>query len=444
MITNFSNSLRFLLDLDFSSNSSSILIASSNIIFSLYTFRPFLKSHPGEPTGLLLGDAWALIPDEIPQLEEEEDITGLKQAFAMLNSVGVTSLVEAQAFTDNYAKLYNTLAETEQLNLRIDVALWFNPDEDDEEQISSIISRFSNDPSSRVNVSQVKFYADGGVENATGLIYEPYFEDGEVSDNFGDPYFEEDRLSKLITEFEKAGFQIHVHTIGDKANNMVLNAFEAARKTNDMGDRRHTMTHLYLIESEDIPRFKELDIIANVQGYWGFTDNTEGWFDELIEPNLGSERANQIFPFRSLNEAGTRIIASSDWPVTTHEPLLAIEVAIRRQDPLDDSPDARSLNPEQGLDLETMLAAYTINGAYFMQQEDVTGSIEVGKYADLIVLDQNLFEIPVHEISDTKVLLTLLEGEVVYNSDSHEASLETTLAKANYLAGANSSRICLH
>ena len=128
-------------------------------------------------------------------------------------------------------------------------------------------------------------------------------------------------------------------------------------------------------------------------------------------------RANKIYPFRSLHESGARLVASSDWPVTTHEPLLAIEVAIRRQDPTDDSPDARSLNPEQGLDLETMLAAYTINGAYFMQQEDVTGSIEVGKYADLVVLDQNLFEIPVQEISDTKVLLTLLEGEEVYRNE---------------------------
>ena len=405
------------------------------------------RDENGEPTGLLIGDAWILVKEELWMLEDDENIEGARQVFSILNSAGVTSLVEAQSFDENHDNLYVDLFEAGVINLRVDAALWVIPNEDDDEaQVADLIRRSKKSTNPRLDFSQVKFLVDGYMGNGTALLSEPYYEDGEVTDNFGDAYFEQDRLNSLVTELEKAGFQIHVHVDGDKAANMALDAFEVAREANDMGNRRHTLTHLTLVQPDNIPRLKELDLIANIQSYWGFPDQTEGWLDELIEPMIGSERANKIYPFRSLHESGVRLVASSDWPVTTHEPLLAIEVAIRRQSPFDDSPDARSLNPEEGLDLETMLAAYTINGAYFMQQEDVTGSIEVGKYADLVVLDQNLFEIPVHEISDTKVLLTLLEGEVVYNSDSHQASLETTLAEANYLASANSSRIrfCTH
>ena len=403
------------------------------------------RDENGEPTGLLIGDAWLLIPEELWMLEDDENIEGAKQVFGMLNSAGVTSLVEAASFDENnYDNLYIDLFEAEVINLRVDVAMWVNPNEDDEEQVADLIRRSTRSTNPRLDFSQVKILADGYMGNNAGLLFEPYYEDGELTDNFGDEYFEQDRLNNLVTELEKAGFQIHVHVDGDKASNMALEAFEAAREVNDMGNRRHTMTHLTLVQPDDIPRLKELDIIANIQGFWGFPDVEENWIDELIAPKIGIERVNKMYPFRSIKESGAMIVASSDWPVSTHEPLPAIEVAIRRQSPFDDSPDARPLNPEEGLDLETMLAAYTINGAYFMQQEDVTGSIEVGKYADLIVLDQNLFEIPVHEISDTKVLLTLLEGEVVYNSDFHEASLETILAKANYLASANVPRICLH
>ena len=376
------------------------------------------RDENGEPTGLLIGDAWILVQEEIYLLEDDENIEGARRVFNILNSAGVTSMVEAMSFDENHDDLYIDLFEAGVINLRIDLALWVIPSEDDEKQVADIIRRSTKNTNPRLDFSQVKFLADGYMGNGAALLFEPYYEDGELTDNFGDAYFEQERLNNLVTEFEKAGFQIHVHVDGDKAANMTLNAFEAAQEANDMGDRRHTMTHLTLVHPDDVSRLKELDIIANIQGFWGFPDQTEGWLDELIEPMIGSERANKIYPFRSLHESGVKLVASSDWPVTTHEPLLAIEVAIRRQDPFDDSPDARTLNPEEGLDLETMLAAYTINGAYFMQQEDVTGSIEVGKYADLVVLDQNLFEIPVHEISDTQVLLTLLEGEEAYRNES--------------------------
>ena len=238
---------------------------------------------------LLIGDAWFLVQEEIYLLEDDENIEGARQVFSILNSAGVTSLVEAQSFDENHDDLYVDLFEAGVINLRIDVALWVIPNEDDEEQVADIIRRSTKSTNPRLDFSQVKFLADGYMGNESALLFEPYYKDGELTDNFGDAYFEQDRLNNLVTEFEKAGFQIHVHVDGDKAANMALNAFEAAREANDMGDRRHTITHLTLVRPDDVPRLKELDIIANIQGFWGFPDQTEGWLDELIEPIIGSE-----------------------------------------------------------------------------------------------------------------------------------------------------------
>ena len=404
------------------------------------------RDENGEPTGLLHHTAMNLVSDVAIQAIEVERAAMLeaaREAFAMLSSVGITSMVEAQALDESYDEFYRELDAEGELNLRMDLALWFRSHENNEEMIEELISRFSNDPNSRVNTNQVKLLVDATIENTTGALLEPYYnEDGELTNDKGLLTFKPKRLADLVTRLEQAGFQIHTHINGDRAARVTLNAFEAAKSANQLEDTRHTMAHLYLVHPDDIPRFKELNVLPNFQTYWGHPE--EGWFDDLVVPVLGEERSQQVFPFRALHESGATLVVGSDWPVTTHEPLLAIEVALRRQSPFDDSPDAPSVNPEQNLDLETILAAYTINGAYLMQQEGVTGSIEIGKYADLIVLDQNLFEIPAHAISDTKVLLILLEGEVVYNSDSHEANLETSLAKANYLFSANTSRICLH
>ncbi len=377
------------------------------------------RDEDGGPTGLLHHTAMNLVPDvaiQAIQVERAAMLEAAQEAFAMLSNAGITSMVEAQALAEDYDEFYRELDTEGELNLRMDLALWFRSHEDDDAMVEELIDRFSNDPDSRVNTNQIKLLVDATIENTTGAVLEPYYdENGELTDNKGLLTFEAERLADLVTRLEEAGFQIHMHINGDRAARVGLDAFEAAKNANELEDTRHTMAHLYLVHPDDIPRFKELNVLPNFQTYWGHPE--EGWFDDLVVPVLGEERSQEAFPFRALHESGATLVAGSDWPVTTHEPLLAIEVALRRQSPFDDSPNAPSVNPEQNLDLEAILAAYTINGAYFMQQEDATGSIEVGKYADLVVLDQNLFEIPVHEISDVQVLLTLLEGEEVYRNE---------------------------
>jgi len=188
-----------------------------------------------------------------------------------------------------------------------------------------------------------------------------------------------------------------------------LDAVEFALQQNGTSDNRHHISHLQLIDVEDIPRFAELDVTANFQAVWAFPD---AYITELNLPVLGEERVQGMYPIASVKREGGRIAGGSDWDVSSPNPLMAIEVGVRRQDPDQDSGPV--LNENERVSLSAMIDAYTINGAWLMHQEDRVGSIEVGKRADIVVLDRDLFSIPSTEISETQVVMTLLDGEIIY------------------------------
>ena len=191
------------------------------------------------------------------------------------------------------------------------------------------------------------------------------------------------------------------------------------QEKNGASDNRHHIVHLQLIHPDDIPRFAELDVTANFQALWAFPDH---WVRELNLPEIGAERVERMYPIGSVVRSGGRIAGGSDWTVSTMNPLEAIEVALRRQDPdVTPSDDLPVLNADERVDLATMIEAYTANIAYLMKQEETVGSIEVGKRADLVVLDRNLFEIPVDEINEARVELTLFDGEVVYQDEERSS-----------------------
>ena len=216
-------------------------------------------------------------------------------------------------------------------------------------------------------------------------------------------------MNEYVSRIDKMGMQVHIHAIGDAAVRMALDAFEAAREANGVSDNRHHMTHLQLISEQDLPRFGELNVGASFQTLWAYPDAAAL---ELDIPMIGEERTWQMYPLASLHNAGGRINGASDYYVTSMNPLLAIEVGITRQDPY--SNDGPILNEDERVDLATMIDAYTINGAYTMKLDDKQGSIEVGKRADLVVLNQNLFELDPYEISDAQVTMTLFDGRTVY------------------------------
>jgi len=259
----------------------------------------------------------------------------------------------------------------------------------------------------------VKVYIDGVIETGTALLVDPYTD--EDFDRSRPAFYSQDELNEHFERIDAAGLQIHVHAIGDQAVRMALDAFEAARKANGRTDNRHHIVHLQLIHPDDVDRFAELDVTATFQALWAWPDH---WIMELNLPVVGPERVERMYPIASVQRSGGRIAGGSDWSVSSLDPLQAIEVAIRRQDPdASSAADLPVLNADERVDLSAMIEAYTINGAYLMRQEQIVGSIEVGKRADLTVLDRNLFEIAAEEINEAVVELTLLDGEVVYQAD---------------------------
>lgn len=244
------------------------------------------------------------------------------------------------------------------------------------------------------------------MENYTAVMLEPYLtEDGTR----GIPMLEPEFLKEAVSLLDAEGFQVHFHAIGDGAIRQSLDAVEEARNRNGKLGHRHHISHLQIIDPEDIPRFAALDVVANFQPVWAYADD---YVVDLTIPFIGEERANWMYPIKAVIDSGGTVAFGSDWSVSTANPMPQIETAITRVDA--ETHDTVVMNPEQRITLEQAIQAFTINAAFVNKQEDRTGSIETGKLADLIVLDRNLFEIEPAEISDTKVVLTLFGGKPVY------------------------------
>jgi predicted amidohydrolase YtcJ len=210
-----------------------------------------------------------------------------------------------------------------------------------------------------------------------------------------------------VTELDALGFQVHMHAIGDRAVRNALDAVAAARNSNGPSDNRHHIAHVQVIQPEDVPRFSQLDVIANCQTFWA---QTEPQMDELTIPLIGRDRAQLQYPFEALRAAGVRLAMGSDWAVTTADPLQQMEVAIRRIDP-EHRGNAPFL-PEQALSLDDALTAFTAGSAYTNHDPDA-GRIEVGARADLAVLDEDLARLS-GKLSDASVVCTVAAGEIVY------------------------------
>ena len=261
--------------------------------------------------------------------------------------------------------------------------------------------------SGNVVAGTVKIMQDGVMENYTAAMSEPYYVDGSPT---GIPMVEPTFLKEVVTALDAEGFQVHFHAIGDAAITHCLDAVAAAIGVNGNSHRRHHISHLQAIHPNDLSRFRELDVIANFQPLWAYEDS---YITDLTIPFIGDERANWLYTIRSVINAGGMIAFGSDWSVSTANPFPQIETAITRADAESES-DSDAFMPHETIDLATALAAFTTNSAYVNGIDEVSGSIQVGKLADLVVLDRNLFSIPATQISETMVLLTLFGGQPVH------------------------------
>lgn len=358
----------------------------------------------GEPTGTLRESATRLVSDKIPPCSHEEYVAGLRRGLALANRLGITSVQEASV-RNTHLKAYVDLATAGELTVKAVAALKLEPDKAFSPQVAQFMDWRTKYTSRRFRPTAVKIFLDGVIESRTAATLQPYL----GGDDRGWLNIEPAELKPLAAELDRSGFQIHIHAIGDRAIQGSIDALEFARDRNGIRDSRHHLAHIQLIDPADIPRFRRLGIVANFQPLWASADD---YIVKMTEPILGSERSRWLYPIRSVADTGAVIVGGSDWSVSSMNPLEAIQVAVTRQRLEDDT--SESWIPEEIVSLGTMLAAYTINGAYVNFQEKDTGSIEVGKAADLVVLDRNLFDIPKRQIGHARVLLTLVDGSEVF------------------------------
>jgi predicted amidohydrolase YtcJ len=360
------------------------------------------RDKKGAPSGVLRESAMDLVARHLPKLTPEDYVEGLKRGLAMANRFGITSFVEADAH-DDVLQAYATLAQSGGLTARVRISLAVDPARDESQVADLVAKRDAHAPLLRAD--SAKIFADGVIEARTAALLEPYV----GLRHRGKLNYEPERLDRIVAALDHERFQVHIHAIGDWAIRASLDAFEYARKQNGVRDSRHQIAHLELIDPSDIPRFEALGVVADFQPLWAFADT---YITDLTEPALGPERSRWLYPIKSVADTGAVVAAGSDWSVSSMNPLDGIQVAITRRDLTAGAGPAWI--PEEVVDLDTILAAYTRAGAYVQHEETLTGTIEVGKRADVIVLDRNLFDIPPQEIHDAKVLLTLFDGKPVY------------------------------
>ncbi|RJE72400.1 amidohydrolase [Pseudoalteromonas sp. MSK9-3] len=359
----------------------------------------FGKDEAGNLDGILYDNAGNQVMELAMQSlknAKQQDYDGLiEYTMPELNKVGITSISDARTYWQRgHLETWQRVAKEDNLTLRVSLGLWAYPDMNDERQISIIKSLYQSRSDSLLKINQVKFYMDGILVNTTAAMHEPYHTNWlDLYQNKGLNYFTQSRLEKYIKALEPTGFDFNIHGIGDRGIHEALNAIENASN----GTARHRITHLEVVDPADYNRFGKLNVIADAQVAGEFTKPSH-WGETI--PLIGSERAQDLVPIKSLQRSGARLTLSSDWNVSTFNPFVGLSNAISRA--------------PQNISLAQAIKAYTLNSAYAMRQDQQVGSIEVGKLADLVVIDGNLFERSVLEIKKTQVDMTLLDGEIVY------------------------------
>ena len=369
----------------------------------------FERDADGRPTGTLHEGAMHAVARLLPAITADDLREGLLAGQRHLHSVGVTGWQDA--IIGDYAGItdpgpaYAAAARSGDLTAFVVGALWWDR-ERGVEQIGDLVARREALTSGRFRATSVKVMQDGVPENGTASMSLPYLDRcGHPTDNAGHSFVDPAVLKEAAPALADAGFQIHVHAIGDSAVTETLDALEAIGP--DVADLRHHVAHLQFVRPDDQPRFGRLGIAANLQSLWACLDDQ---MRELVLPAVGPERARWQYPWAALLAGGARLVSGSDWPVSTPDPWQALHVAVNRVAPGD---DLDAFLPEQALALETALGSYT-SGSAWVNHRDDAGVVEPGKVADLVVHDRDPFQGPSTGIADTVVVSTWVEGEVVH------------------------------
>ena len=349
----------------------------------------------GEPTGILRDTAMALVDKVIPPLSRDKRERAIRAAMRHSLELGVTSIQDNSSAED--LEVYQELLRKGELGVRINA--WRGADTWGEFQRIGITAPYG-DPFLRLGT--VKLFVDGSMGAGTALFFEPYADDPATS---GLPIHTPEQLQTLVRNADAAGLQVAAHAIGDKANAWVLEAFAKARAANGLRDARHRIEHSQVVRPDDVKRFAELGVIASVQPCHCIDDMR--WAEKRI-----GKRVDDAYRWRSFLEAGVGLAFGTDWDVEPLDPRLGLYAAVSRE--LPGGGPVGGWHPEEKLSLAQAIEMYTLGSAYAEFQETLKGSVQKGKFADLVVMERDLFSIPKKDILTTPVAMTLLNGKMVF------------------------------
>jgi hypothetical protein len=335
-------------------------------------------------------------------------LAALRKGLREANKLGLTRVHSAgQDF--EYLDLYDELLHKGELTLRFYVAYFLNPPELRAEDLGKIETARAKYHDEWISGGVVKTMLDGVVEAHTAAMLTPYSDDPS---QIGKMFWDADKYKAAVAELDKRGLQIFTHAIGEKAVRTALDAYEEAARANHTTGARPRIEHIETISADDIPRFGKLGVIASVQPLHLYPD--EDTLD-IWARNAGPERAQRAWSFHSIAANGGQLAFGSDWPVVTMNPWKGLQTGITRM--THEGTPAGGFVPGEAVTLEEGIRAYTLGAAFAGRREQHEGSLEEGKLADLIIVDQDLFKISASEIDKTEVLLTMVGGKVVYESD---------------------------
>ncbi len=392
-------------------NKKALEIAGITSATDFKGFGEIVKDNKGEPTGTLKESAMGLVDKFVPSLSETDKLVALRKGLELAASLGITSIQDANG-DESDLKLFIKLLNQGELTVRYAAA--FSVDENTN-KVS--IDRFSVLKDSigltnqYIRADAIKFMIDGVIESHSAAMLQPYADlPADSKDKYGSLTMPVDRYNELVKLVDQKGFRIYTHAIGDSGVRVALNAYESVLKENKSIERRHRIEHIETISPNDVNRFAKLKVLASMEP----NHAQPGPGESVWEKAIGPERLPYSFAWNALLQSGANLVFSSDWPAAfSVDPIRGLHVAVTRTNP-SGFPEGGWI-PEQRISLAQALKAYTSSGSYSSFEENKKGLIAPGYLADVIVFSENLFKIDPLRINDTRILLTIFDGKVIYN-----------------------------
>jgi predicted amidohydrolase YtcJ len=369
-----------------------------------------VRDAAGDPTGVLKDAAMGRVYRAIPQPSEDQIADAVRAAMRYAAENGVTSVQDMSAAPE-ILRVYQGLLARGELSVRISghqpLAEW---------QRLAAVGLRADFGGEKLHIGGLKGFADGSLGSTTALFFDPYLDAPNTSGLANSEMIPESKMQDHILDADRAGLQVAVHAIGDKANHLVLGMYEEAARRNGARDRRFRIEHAQHLRMEDIPRFGKLRVIASMQPYHCIDDGR--W----AEKRIGPERAKTTYAFRALLDSGAVLAFGSDWDVAPMVPLVGIYAAATRRTLDGKHPDGWI--PEQKITVAEAIRAYTMGSAYASFDEKIKGSIEPGKLADMVVVSDDILSIPAVEIDKTRVETTVFDGKVIYRRNAQNSGVQ--------------------